>query len=651
MSFRVDDESGVFWTTFRLTVLLSVWTLTLSMARGEEGEYLGPIDVVAGPSGEVLYVVQHDAERIDVLDIESREVQRSIACPAPPSGLAISEDGHELYITCEGSPGVVCVADGDAGKITKKIPVGHTPNGPTLIPDRRKLVVCNRFDDDVSIVSLEEGKEVDRVPVLREPVASAVTPDGGTVLVSNLLPVDPADATTVAAEVSLISMADRSTTSVRLPNGSSSVRDVCVSPDGQYAYVVHILSRYRMPTTQLERGWMNTNALSVIDVPDQKLINTVLLDEIDLGAANPYAVKTSSDGARIFVSHAGSHELSVIDAKKMLEKLAAVPKTMDEAREEGRTDTSGTYSSTTVVDVPNDLAFLVDLRERIRLRKRWMPGLVSEEQSLLKGPRGFDVIGSKVYIAVYFGDALAMVDLETKRHDKVSVIRLGPEPELTMVRRGEMFFHDADICFQQWQSCSSCHPDARVDSLNWDLMNDGIGNPKNAKSMLLSHETPPSMSLGVRGTAEDAVRAGIRHIQFAVPPEEDKAPESIDEYLKRLEALPSPRLVDGELSESAERGKKLFFSERIGCGICHPEPLYTDMKMHDVGSRSELDRQNEFDTPTLIEVWRTAPYMHDGQYTSIKQLITEGEHGASVGDLESLTEKELNDLVEFVLSL
>ena len=82
----------------------------------------------------------------------------------------------------------------------------------------------------------------------------------------NLLPVDPADADTVAAEVSLIQMADLSTTSVRLPNGSSSVRDVCVAPDGKFAYVIHILSRYRMPTTQLERGWVNTNALSVIDL-------------------------------------------------------------------------------------------------------------------------------------------------------------------------------------------------------------------------------------------------------------------------------------------------------------------------------------------------------------------------------------------------
>ena len=70
---------------------------------------------------------------------------------------------------------------------------------------------------------------------------------------------------------------------IRLPNGSSSVRGICISPDGKQVYVTHILSRYQMPTTQLDRGWMNTNTLSIIDVQTKKLLNTVLLDDVDLG--------------------------------------------------------------------------------------------------------------------------------------------------------------------------------------------------------------------------------------------------------------------------------------------------------------------------------------------------------------------------------
>jgi YVTN family beta-propeller protein len=629
-----------------ICLLGSGWTL------GDPGEYLGPVDVVASPDQTTLYVVQFDAMRIDAVDVATHQVVRSIACPAEPRGLVVHPDGKLLYVACGGYQGSVCVIEAATGNLLHSIPVGHTPGAMALLPDAKRLYVCNRFTDDVSVVDLEQAAQIARIPVLREPVATATTPDGSLVLVANLLPIDAADADDVAAEVSIITTADAQVAStVRLPNGTTGLYDVCVSPDGKYAYAVHLLSRYRMPTTQLERGWMNTNALSVIDIANRSLVNTVLLDEIDLGAANPYAVTTSADGSAIFVSHAGTHEISAINAQGLHEKLAGIPKTLEEARAQGRTNPAGTYASTTVVDVPNDLTFLVDLRDRIRLRKQWLPGWTSQEGPRVNGPRGLAVIGAKVYVALYFSDALAVVDLESQRYDKVTIVPLGPEPVLTAQRKGEMYFHDADICFQQWQSCASCHPDARVDGLNWDLLNDGIGNPKNTKSMLLSHQTPPSMSLGVRATAEDAVRAGIRHIQFAVPPEEERVPESIDEYLKALQPAPSPYLVDGQLSESAQRGKELFFSDRIGCGTCHPAPLYTDLKMHDVGSRGPFDRSDEFDTPTLIETWRGAPFMHDGKYTSVKDLIQVGKHGGRVGNLESLSEQELNDLVKFVMSL
>ena len=180
-------------------------------------------------------------------------------------------------------------------------------------------------------------------------------------------------------------------------------------------------------------------------------------------------------------------------------------------------------------------------------------------------------------------------------------------------------------------------------------MNDGMGNPKNAKSMLLAHKTPPAMASGVRANGEDAVRGGITHIQFAVRPEEDAV--AIDEFLKALKPVPSPHLVDGKLSEAAQRGKKIFFDEKVGCAKCHPEPLYTDLQMHDVASKGQYDRRSDFDTPTLIECWRTGPYMHDGKYVTIKQLLTEGKHGAKGGDISGLTEQQINDLVEFVLSL
>ena len=222
---------------------------------------------------------------------------------------------------------------------------------------------------------------------------------------------------------------------------------------------------------------------------------------------------------------------------------------------------------------------------------------------------------------------------------------------MSLARKGEFYFHDATICFQGWQSCSTCHPgQARTDGLNWDLLNDGIGNPKNTKSLLLAHKTPPAMSMGVRETAEMAVRAGLQHILFTVQPEEVAL--AIDEYLKSLRPVPSPLLVNGHLSDSARRGEKLFQDRQVGCAACHPPGLFTDLRTYDVGTRGRFDQPTDrFDTPTLVEIWRTAPYLHDGSAATMLDVLTTCNPCDKHGQTSHLTPQQLDDLVAYLLSL
>jgi cytochrome c peroxidase len=157
------------------------------------------------------------------------------------------------------------------------------------------------------------------------------------------------------------------------------------------------------------------------------------------------------------------------------------------------------------------------------------------------------------------------------------------------------------------------------------------------------------MSTGVRETAEMAVRAGIRHILFTVQPEE--VPSSIDEWLKNLTPTPSPYLENGKLSKAAERGRKLFRSDKVGCSACHPEGLFTTLKHYDVGTKGQYDKQAEFDTPTLIELWRTAPYLHDGSARTMREVLTTHNKGDQHGGTSHLSPQEINDLAEYILSL
>jgi len=585
----------------------------------QTGDYQGPCALVASKDGGALYVASADAREVAWVELPGGKVTRRIAVPAEPTGLALTPDGTKLIVTCAGPRSTVAVLAAASGERIAAIRAGHTATGPAVSPDGKRLYVCNRFDNDVSVIDLAAGKEVARVGAVREPIAAAVTPDGQTVLVANHLPntrADDAFRGDVSAVVTVIDTRTHQISAIELPHGANGVRDLCLSPDGQHALVAHLLSNFQKVPFRVDMGWINVNVVSILDVRRRKLVRTIGMDEQDLGAGNPWNVTFTADGESVCVSLAGTHELCVIGRSTLLSESARSMSPM-------------------MAVWPVYISLGSSQWRRIKL-----PG---------KGPRGLAAAGSKVYVAQYFSDSVAVADPRAAGGASVGTIALGPPPQLTQRRRGQLLFHDATICYQHWQSCASCHPEGRADGLNWDLMNDGVGNPKNTKSMLLTHLTPPAMAEGVRMSAEEAVRSGIRHVLFADRPEEEAA--AIDAYLQSLQPVPSPHLVDGRLSPAAERGRELFQGERVGCSACHPAPLYTDLRSHNVGSRSPSEHTDRFDTPTLVEVWRTAPYLHDGRYTTVKELLVEGKHGLSGGRGEELSEQDVDDLTEFVLSL
>jgi YVTN family beta-propeller protein len=597
-----------------------------------KSDYLSPTALAATADGGTMFIACATANHVAVFDVASGKVAKTIEMPESPLGLALSADGKQLVVTCAAPASSVCIVDTASGKITATIPTGHTAMAPVLSPDGKTLYVCNRFNNCIAVIDLAQRKEINRVAVPREPVAAAVTPDGKLLLVANHIHTGRADADVVAAVVSVIDTASgKVIKDIALPNGSGLLRDVRVSPDGKYACVTHVLARFHLPTTQLERGWMNTNALSLIDLTKCALFNTVLLDNVDSGAANPWAAAWSADGKQICVTHAGTHEVSIIDAPALLEKLAKMPATLDP---NAKIDYNA--ASRVAADVPNDLSFLVGVRNRVKLPDN--------------GPRAIALIGKKIYTANYFSDSLCVID-QAGPNVVASSILLGAKHKITTVRKGELLWNDATMCFQGWQSCASCHSsDARVDGLNWDLLNDGIGNPKNSKSMLLSHKTPPAMSMGVRDTAETAVRSGIKNILFAVRPEGDA--EAIDEYLKSLKPIPSPYLEKGKLSAAAQRGKKLFAEKAVGCAECHTTSTFTNLKAYDVGTRGQFDKPDEiFDTPSLIEGWRSGPFLHDGSAATMRDVLTSRNAADKHGKTKHLSPQQIDDLAAYLLSL
>ena len=612
-------------------MVIGAFTLGL-MTIVQASTYLSPEYLAASKDGQTLYVTGATSQQLVLARAADARKIGAWKLPVQPTGVATAKDGS-VYVTGGSSDGILVRYSAD-GKKTGEVKVGHTPMSPLVSSDGKSVYVANRFDTTVMKIDTAAMKVVQTIKVLREPHGLAFGAGEKILFVANHLPYCRATDDVVAAAVSMVDLATGKVSNTLLPNGSTGVRGICASPDGTSVYVTHTFGRYLLPTTQLERGWMNTAAMSVFNGTTGKYINTVLLDDVDLGAANPWGVSVSADGKKIAVAHAGSREISVIDRIALESKLARA------AKNEQVTEVSGSASR-----VPNDLSFMADIRKRFP-----MDG---------DGPRGVLFIGSKIYTALYFADALGGLDIALAK-PVVSKYALAPAPDLSKdrLRRGEMLWNDGTMCFQQWQSCASCHPDGRADCLNWDLLNDGMGNAKQSKNLVYCHLTPPAMVTGIRPGMKACNRAGLIHIQFVNRPEEDGL--CLDEFVIAMKPVESPELVTGPgsrkvLSAAAKRGEKLF--DKAGCVICHTpakvdgKALFTDLRKHDVGLGTLDEVGEKFDTPTLVECWRTAPYLYDGRALTIEEVLTTCNPKNTHGMTKGMTKQEIADLAAYVRSL
>jgi cytochrome c peroxidase len=92
---------------------------------------------------------------------------------------------------------------------------------------------------------------------------------------------------------------------------------------------------------------------------------------------------------------------------------------------------------------------------------------------------------------------------------------------------------------------------------------------------------------------------------------------------------------DIEPTDAEYRGYQLFFTEKGDCFHCHPVYLFTDNQFHNNGLNDEFEGVNRgrfevtgnpadiglFSTPTLRNLVYTAPYMHDGRFATLEEVV------------------------------
>ena len=559
-------------------------------------------DIAVSEQGNIL-LANKGTQELRMISSEGK-LLKSWELSMPATGVATF--GDRAYVTCSQASGELhCVSLEGEMKTLFTTKVGMGACAPVVSHDGKKVYICNRYKATVSEVDATSGELLREVKVLREPCAASLSKDGKTLYINNFLPSQRADVDYVAADVSVIDCETfTKIKDIKLCNGSNALRGNTLSEDGKYLFISHNLGRYQVPTSQLQQGWMNTNAVSVISTQNNEYFGTFSLDEPDRGAGGVWDIACNGDF--MVVSQSGTHDVSIIDYKALVERLEA-------------------YEDKEVLD--HDLYLLRDIRTRMAI--------------VGNGPRNMALKDGVVYLPAYFSDNLNIINL---REQSLNHLAYNPDRVESAIDRGERAFNDAALCYQNWQSCNGCHPgEGRTDGLNWDNLNDGTGNPKNCKSMMKAHFTAPSMISGIRETPEKAVRAGFKYIQFNEVGEEIAT--CVDEYLKNLKPVPSPYLVNGELSEKAKRGQTVF--QKYGCGSCHSGEYYTNCQKYVIGEDVEFEQG--WDTPTLVEVWRTAPYLFDGRAATMEEVFSLHRHG--LGKKDKISQEEIDALVEYVNSL
>ena len=134
-------------------------------------------------------------------------------------------------------------------------------------------------------------------------------------------------------------------------------------------------------------------------------------------------------------------------------------------------------------------------------------------------------------------------------------------------------------------------------------------------------------------------------------------PANLRELVSYLKRLPGPGQTtvawhDGQLADQETlraQGHDIYFDAKTGCASCHSTGVLTDKTLHDVGSRAEADLTNGFDTPSLKFISGSAPYFHDGRYSTLDDLLN--APASEMGHTAQLSRHDRDALKAYLESL
>ena len=563
----------------------------------------------------------------------------------------ISTDGT-LLVCSNRDSGSVSVVDLTRHETLREIPVGHHPEGVTFIGETHTVAVAVYADDRVMFVDAYSGETVGSVDVFDEPYGVVSNRSGSRVYVTLDYPGQVVEVDTASHEM------------IRTLAAGAFARGIAIDDDASRLFVTNYYTA-QLLAIDLETGeqveeWTGTSfdnlcrqvvlhpqrdkaylphIRSVVTIahgagsifPYVAIVNTdgredrrrwrIKMDSFN-GAqvtSNPWEIAVSPDGQRLYVVFSATDDMYVSDV-------------LDDERRE------------------------ISFKRHLRLGHN---------------PRAVRVSPDSETFYVYNALDFSVVAYDADDLQPVATISVCecPLPEDVLI--GKQLFYSAlqPMSGRHWIACSSCHPDGDPDGRTWQNP-EGLRNTQALFGMAWTHPIHWSADRDEVQDFEHTIRGDLMQgrglITGDVQGQLDEpnsgrstALDALAAYTNSHTLTLSPYAKDG-LSEAAMRGKELFFSEATKCAECHHGPYYTDstlakpFRMHDVGTGTADESEKmgpKYDTPTLLGVYRTAPYLHHGAAATLEDVLTTENPDDQHGTTSHLTPDEISDLVTFLKSL
>jgi len=615
----------------------------------------GSSSMIASSSRQALYALNVDEGTLSVLDAGTGEIKQEIAVGREPTRIARS--GSKVYVTLRAERGIAVLDEtADGLTLDRVVPTGAEPFGIVASEDGSLVYVALSTEDQVQELDASTMAVVRTFAVEGQPRWIALAPNNSALYVGSAF----------GGEVHWIDLGSGDVNGLVLPTAANfegdelTIRitgDLSVSPDGGLLAI---------PLTYVD------NVRTVGDPQDDVVTQdgysggvtgtarfnpAVVVANLSTGGRpsvipNPLSVSGGS-GGEFFDTGGIRNDAAGSVPAPYIASLTFSPDSLS---------MYATFEATSSVAVISTDTLANDrpaLDQQVSPQPFEFAVPATAFVSTGHGPRAVAFLDdSHAYTYSFLDRSVTDVKSTWARsvlHDQITagfassssqdgefVAQVAQASLPSDIEEGRRLFYSADDSQMSagGVSCATCHFDARNDGLTWTF-HDGavhhqtpsLAGPVSLTAPMTWNDQVPDVSTEAHITSQG--RMGGQGLQA-------EQETMIARFVDSTRDADVP--MKGSDDPAIARGKAIFERSDVACASCHSGTRYTDNRTHDLfGERAT-------NTPGLVGVAATGPYLHDGRAKDLDAVL-ELTDRALMGDTSTLSSSEKADLKTYLESL